>query len=216
MSSLKEEVKEIVEIVALVPEAQKTMCFELLLKEALAKRTPSTRRTPSSETTMPEVKPPASPEANPPTETAPLAGTQPRVNDGADIVQSDLHIKVRKFMDKGEVNIAQMNELFYKEGDNFESLSVDLKVSKMSETQVRIALLQALQNALDTGDFETTVEAVREECKARKSYDSANFATILKNAADFFDFGTWSKEVSTLRLSEQGKKELASVVKLVS
>jgi hypothetical protein len=154
-----------------------------------------------------------SPEDQP---SAPAAGTQPQVNEGSDISMPDLHMKTKKFMEKGEVNVSQINELFYKQGDHFESLSVDLKVSKMSEAQIRIALLQALHNALATGDFETTVENVREECKARKTYDSANFATIFKNHADYFDFGTWSKEVTTLRLSETGKKELAATVKLVS
>jgi hypothetical protein len=125
-------------------------------------------------------------------------------------------MKTRKFLEKGEVALDQLNELFYKEGEGFESLSVDLKVTKMSEAQIRISLLQALQNSLASGDFETTVEAVREECKARKTYDSANFTANFKSAADLFDFGTWSKEVTLLRLSESGKKELASVIKLIS
>ena len=125
-------------------------------------------------------------------------------------------MKTRKFMEKGEVTLAHLNELFYKKDDVFESLSVDLKVTKMSEAQIRIALLQALHNSLASGDFQTTVEAVREECKARKTYDSTNFTANFKNAADFFDFGTWSREVTELRLSEAGKKELAAVVKLTS
>jgi hypothetical protein len=69
---------------------------------------------------------------------------------------------------------------------------------------------------LSTGDFQTTVEAVREECKMRKTYDSPNFTANLKGAADLFDFGTWSREVTDLRLSEAGKKELAAAIKLVS
>jgi hypothetical protein len=217
MSSLKEEVKEIVEIVALVPEAQKAMCFELLLKEALAKRhsPPKPEAQPPAHAQKDET--PRSSAANlGDTPDLPPSGAQPKVNGGSDFAPSDLHMKTRKFMEKGEVTIAQMNELFYKEGDDFQSLSVDLKVSKMSEAQVRIALLQALHNSLGSGDFETTVEAVREECKARKTYDSANFTAIFKSAADLFDFGTWSKEVTTLRLSEAGKKELAEIVKLVS
>lgn len=38
VTSLREEVKEIVEIVALVPDEHKAMCFEMLLKEVLAKQ----------------------------------------------------------------------------------------------------------------------------------------------------------------------------------
>lgn len=216
MTSLKEEIKEIVEIVALVPEPQKAMCFEMLLKEAI-----TNRRIPQS----PPPAPPAVTKAVAPTGSItdpedsanpPSNGAQPKVNVGSDIVMSDLHMKTKKFLDKGEVTLAQLNELFYKNDDAFESLSVDLKVTKMSEGQIRIALLQALQNSLATGNFQTTVEAVREECKARKTYDQANFTTNFKNTADFFDFGTWSREVTELRLSEAGKQELAAAVKLVS
>ena len=217
MTSLKEEIKEIVEIVALVPEPQKAMCFEMLLKEALANR-----RTPQSPPQLPTAQ---TPKAAAPTALAaappaaadlPVNGIQPKVNEGSDIVLSDLHMKTRKFLEKGEVTLAQLNELFYKKDDAFESLSVDLKVTKMSEAQVRIALLQALQNSLASGDFQTTVQAVREECKARKTYDLANFTANFKNAADLFDFGTWSREVTELRVSETGKKELAAMMKLIS
>ena len=217
MQSLKEEIKEIVEIVALVPEAQKAMCFEMLLKEALAHRRPSQSPSPLSQTPTPKTPAPPSPAASPVLSDDLLSnGVQPKVNEGSDIVSSDLHMKTRKFLEKGEVSLDQLNELFYKKGEGFESLSVDLQVTKMSEAQIRIALLQALQSSLASGDFETTVEAVREECKARKTYDSANFTANFKNAADLFDFGTWSKDVTALRLSEAGKKELASVIKLIS
>lgn len=217
MTSLKEEIKEIVEIVALVPEPQKAMCFEMLLKEVLTNRRipPSPLQAPPA----PILRAPApmTPGAGP-TDPAdpPPNGAQAKVNDGSDIVMSDLHMKTRKFLEKGEVTLAQLNELFYKKDDAFESLSVDLKVTKMSEGQIRITLLQALHNSLASGNFQTTIEAVREECKARKTYDSPNFTTNFKNTAELFDFGTWSREVTELRLSEAGKKELAVAVKLVS
>lgn len=217
MANFKEEIKEIVEIVALVPEPHKAMCFEMLLKEALANR--RTPPSPTQATPAPILKAaaPIAPAASPadPVDSPPI-GAQPKVNDGSDIVISDLHMKTKKFLEKGDVTLAQLNELYYKNDDVFESLSVDLKVTKMSEAQIRIALLQALQNSLASGNFQTTVEAVREECKARKTYDSANFTTNFKNTAELFDFGTWSREVTDLRLSEIGKKELAAAVKLIS
>lgn len=223
MTSLKEEVKEIVEIVALVPDEHKAMAFEMLLKDTLARRhaPPKPAPHPPPPSPAPEAKAAKSPApADDPGEGTSggkaHAGAQPKVNEGSDIVMSDLHVKTKKFLEKGEVTLDQLNDLFYKEGDSFESLSMDLKVTKMSEGQIRIALLQALQNSLATGDFSTTVESVREECKARKTYDLANFAANIKGAADLFDFGTWSKEVTELRLSEAGKKELASVVKLIT
>ena len=119
-------------------------------------------------------------------------------------------------MEKYEVTLAQLNELYYKNDEVFESLSVDLKVTKMSEGQIRIALLQALQNSLSSGNFQTTVEAVREECKARKTYDSTNFTAHFRNNSEVFDFGTWSSDLTELRLSETGRKELATAVKFLS
>ena len=38
MADLREQIREIVELVALVPESLKTMCFEMLLKDALSHR----------------------------------------------------------------------------------------------------------------------------------------------------------------------------------
>lgn len=220
MISLKEEVKEIVELVALVPDEQKAMCFEVLLKDAL------TRRHTPPKPTLPPAVPVSTQGARTPAPSdaagqatsidPPTPGVQPKVNSGSDIALSDLHVKTRKFLEKGELTLDHLNELFYKEGDQFQSLSVDLKVTKMSEGTIRIALLQALQNALSTGDFETTVEAVREECKARKTYDQNNFTSHLKTSAELFDFGAYSKEVVNLRLSEMGKTTLATLVKQLS
>ena len=217
MANFKDEIKEIVEIVALVPESHKAMCFEMLLKEALANR----RTPPSSLQALPAAKlkaiEPIAPSADP-IESAALSsnGVQPKVNNGSDIAISDLHMKTKKFLEKYEVTLAQLNELYYKNDEVFESLSVDLKVTKMSEGQIRIALLQALQNSLSSGNFQTTVEAVREECKARKTYDSTNFTAHFRNNAEVFDFGAWSSDLTELRLSETGKKELAIAVKLLS
>ena len=217
MTNLKEEIKEIVDILALVPEPHKAMCFEMLLNEALANR-----RTPLS---SPQAQPAAKLKAAEPIAlladpVEPAAqssnGIQPKVNNGSDIAISDLHMKTKKFLEKYEVTLAQLNELYYKNDEVFESLSVDLKVTKMSEGQIRIALLQALQNSLASGNFQTTVEAVREECKARKTYDSTNFTAHFKNNAEIFDFGAWSSDLTELRLSEAGKKELATAVKLLS
>jgi hypothetical protein len=46
----------------------------------------------------------------------------------------------------------------------------------MSEAQIRITLLQGLKSALVDGEFAANVEAVRTECRDRKTLDDANFA----------------------------------------
>lgn len=224
MTSLKEEVKEIVEIVALVPEEHRAMCFEMLLKDALSKRHALSKPAPhpAPHASAPEAAPAKSPapanNAGDATgdQMPPAAGIQPKVNEGSDIVMADLHMKTRKFMSSNDLTLEHINNVFYKEGDKFELLITDFGATNMTEGQIRIASMQALHQALTDGDFTTTVEAVRDECKMRKCYDAPNFARNFRANAETFDFGEWSKEVNELRLSEGGKKALAEVVKTLT
>lgn len=223
MADLKEEIRDIVEIVALVPEPLKAMCFEMLLKDALAKRH-GLHKSPLHAPAPPAQEPKAANAApSMPLQddsvkpvSVPAPGVQPKVNGGSDITMSDLHMKTKKFMEKGGLTLEHINNVFYKEGDRFELLVTDLGATTMSGGQIRIAAIQALQRALTDGEFITTVAAVREECKMRKCYDGANFTTIFKNSAAQFDFGEWTKDVTELRLSEEGKKALAEVIKNLS
>ena len=58
-----------------------------------------------------------------------------------------------------------------------------------------------------------TVEAVRTECRDRKTLDSTNFAANYKNNASLFDFEKFDRETKALRLAEDGRKELAQLIK---
>jgi hypothetical protein len=216
VTSLKEEVKEIVEIVALVPDAHKEMCFEMLLKDALANRHSPPKHAahpPVPEAKMAKSPAPADDTGNTDEQKAPAAGGQPKVNEGSDIASADLHMKTKKFMNSNGLTLENINNVFYKEGDKFELLITDFGATNMTEGQIRIAQMQTLHHALVDGEFTTNVEAVREECKMRKCYDSANFAKNFRVNAATFDFGEWSKDVAELRLSEEGKKSLAEVIK---
>ena len=119
-------------------------------------------------------------------------------------------------MEKNGLTLDHINNVFYKEDGKFELLITDFGATNMAEGQIRIASIQALQNALVAGEFTTTVAAVREECQIRKCLDKGNFTANFKNNAGTFDFGEWSKEVTELRLSEEGKKVLAEVIKTLS
>lgn len=220
VTSLKEEVKEIVEIVALVPDEHKAMCFEMLLKDALAKRHAPPKLAPHppppappSEAKASKSPAPADDAGDKDDQKAPTAGVQPTVNEGSDIVSADLHMKTRKFMSANSLTLENINNVFYKEGDEFELLITDFGATNMTEGQIRIAQMQALHHALVDGEFTTTVEAVRDECKMRKCYDQSNFTKNFRVNAPTFDFGEWSKDVTELRLSEEGKKSLAEVIK---
>jgi hypothetical protein len=218
---LKDQIKQIVEIIALVPERFQEQCFDLLLKDALASR-PTTLTASARSSSSPAAIPSGSPvQSQAPAEPGDeeqqaLSGRQPKVNAGSDISLADLHMKTRKFMERHAVTVDELNNLFYKEGDGYQTLYTDLGVTGVSEGQMRIALLQCLHHSLTDGEFVASVEAVREECKMRKCYDLNNFASNFKKNAGLFDFGEWSKEVSELRLSEEGRKTLATVVKTVS
>lgn len=115
-------------------------------------------------------------------------------------------------MEKYKISVEQLNQLFYKEGDSILPLFDDLKTTRTSECQVRVALLKALVNALSSGEFQTNVEEIRSDCQARKCYDTNNWNNNFQNNASLFDFGKYKKDLKTVRLSEDGKKELSELI----
>jgi hypothetical protein len=203
MKSMREKVLELAAIAKECPENLQAICFETLLKHELEQLSP---RKPARED-------------KPPADTGPAneADKKPSVEDSAksqdDIVEKDLHTKVRHFAKKYSVTMEDLNNIFYKEAGAIQPLYEDLKTTRMSEGQVRIALLQALRNAISTGDFAAQVADVRAECNVRKCYDQANFASNFSKAAASFDFEKYDKSITTVRLSEDGRKQLAELIK---
>ncbi|HEX2828866.1 MAG TPA: hypothetical protein VHP37_21120 [Burkholderiales bacterium] len=205
MADLADKVKELAAIAALVPENLQAICFEVLLKDHLSSGASGTR--PSNEAkgqaagaaTVEPVVPAASFEE--------VAKTQ------ADLTLADLHVKARKFLEKYGLSIAEINNLFYKEGTEIKPLYEDLKTTRMSEAQIRVTLFQALRRGLSDGEFTAQIENVRAECRDRKALDGANFAANYKNNNSLFDFDKYDKDTKILRLSEDGRKELAQLIK---
>jgi hypothetical protein len=213
---LRDKLKEIVELVALVPERFQERCFEMLLKEAIEGHKPAQDPDKGTAQTTPKggaskKDPAAKPEDPDPLD--PEKKLENKVTGQGDIAFVDLHMKARRFLEKNGISIEKLNDLFYKENGEILPLVEDYGTTKVSETQIRIAMFQALLAGLKEGEFATTVESVRTECKDRKSYDPNNFSAIFKNKAGLFDFGTFTKETTDLRLSEDGKKELAAFIK---
>jgi hypothetical protein len=209
MSKLKEKVLELAEISKECPENLQGVCFELLLKHYLDSISPR-----SSSKAAESPTPPAS---TPPLAGPDTTGKQDKREDIAkgqdDIAEPDLHIKARHFMKKFGVSIEQLNNLYYKDDGKIAPLYEDLKTTRVAEGQVRIALLQALQKAMSIGEFQASVEEIRAEANARKCYDKGNFAANFNNNASLFDFEKYDKTALSVRLSEDGKKELAEVIK---
>ena len=130
-----------------------------------------------------------------------------------DLSTADLHVKAKRFLEKSDLSMDHLNQIFYKEGGEIRPLYDDLKTNRTAESQVRITLLQCLLNGIKTGDFRTTVEAARQEAIARKCYDKNNWGNNYNNNGALFDFKKYTKDVQSLALSESGRAELANVIK---
>lgn len=201
---LKERVLEIVSIAKECPDNLQPLCFELLLRDYL-----EGRRRPA-----PAPAPAPSPAATPSeTPTPPDSIAAGETSTGQqDLKAGDLHVKARKFMERYSITLDHLNQLFYKEGGDIKPLYEDLKTTRMAESQIRAALLLALLSAMKTGEFVADGEIVRDEVQQRKAYDKTNFAKNFKNSANLFEgFESYEKE-TPLRLSEDGRKELAELI----
>lgn len=209
MAKLKDKVAEFAAIAADLPDNLQVVCFELLLRSHLEASRP---------------RPPANPERNKDVDKEKDKNKDLDAEDKsktveeaaksqADIVQGDLHVKVKRFLQKYSLTLDHLNNVFYKEDGKILPLYEDLNTTKMSEGQIRIALLQSLVSAIPTGTFEATVEDVRSECDDRKCNDRPNFAANFRNNDTMFDFETFDRQTKKVRLSEDGKSELADVIK---
>lgn len=198
---LKQKVLEFVAIAKECPENLQEKCFELLLSNYLA-----------------VIDKPSKADAERIEKDANNQSTkinkEERETNQEDILETDLHIKVKQFLKKVGLTVKNLNELFYKEQGKFLPLYDDIKTTKTAESQIRIALLQALSKSMVNGDFEFNGEAVRSEAVMRKCYDSANFAKNFNNSKDLFEgFEKYDKASPIIRLNSEGKDRLAEIIK---
>lgn len=195
---LKKQIQQFAEIAKECPENLQEICFRLLLEDYLSGKKPPNNTVATAKEKKAEDEPP-----KPPADAPAKQG---------DIQESDIHVKVKRFMEKNSVTLEDLNLVFYKEGQAFMPLFDSLGTTKTSESQIRVALLRCLRTALATGEFEGPIEEVRTECQQRKCYDVNNWRNNFVNNASLFDNDRFVKD-ATLKLSEDGKKELAVVVK---
>jgi hypothetical protein len=193
--ALKEKIADFVELAKQCPEKLQETCFRVLLENHLSGH-----------------KPDLADEKKDVTATSPTEKLEKAAQQQGDIQEKDIHVKVKRFMDKNSVSLEDLNLVFYKEGEAFLPLFDSLGTTKTSESQIRVALLRCLRSALDTGEFEVPLEDVRAECQQRKCYDVNNWRNNFVNNARLFT-EKFTKDVKTLKLSDEGKKELAEVVK---
>lgn len=195
MENITEKINEIITIADKCPELYKLECFKILLKHELIGF--------KDDQIMDSVS------------TSPVV-EEVIEEKQREIQASDLHIKFKSFMDKKNISYENVNQLFYFENGSFLGMYDDLKTTKAAEVQIRIALLQAMLNAMNSGEFEFDGEAVRAECQKRKAYDSTNFTTNFKTKSNLFDkFNKYTKGV-LIKLSEAGKDELSRIIEEIS
>lgn len=208
--NLKEDVLELAAIAKACPENLQDRCFELLLSrylENVAKPTTPRVEAPVKKPSeaMPE-GPPIDPNLGGSASGGPASTDQ-------DLTPADLHVKARKFLERYGRSVNDLNQLFYKDGNDFKPLYEDLRTTKITESQVRIALLAALREGLKSGDFIFDGELVRAECQLRKCLDKGNFAAIFKRNASLFDgFEAYDPDAPKVRLSEAGKEQLSNLI----
>ena len=188
----KEKIEEILSLVKLCPEQLQEKCFELLFAQYFANQK-QTKEPEEGNTTQSNDN---SEQAEPESEAIQLR---------------DLHAKVKTFISKGDITLEQLNDIFYKEDGEIKPLYDDLKTKGMSDAQIRLTLLGALQNAISTGNFTIEIEEVRRMCDVHKCYDGKNFTTNFKKNKIFFT-EEYKKGVTTLSLSADGKKEVIEVI----
>lgn len=207
--TLKADVLDIASIARACPENLQERCFELLLSHYLDGL--STTAAKDKEGIPQEQAPAHIQDSTESTSSGQPNASQP--SSEQDLTVNDVHVKARKFLEKYGRSVADLNQLFYKEGDEFKPLYEDLRTTKIAESQIRLALLAALKEGITTGDFVFDGEQVRVECQVRKCYDKANFAATFKRNAVLFDaFDSYHSESPNVKLSEAGKEQLSGLI----
>jgi SOS response regulatory protein OraA/RecX len=210
VEKMKADVLEIIAIVKECPEKLQEKCLELLLSHYLSSSPALDKK--RSETTP--SKPPSPPPGDQ-SEVDAASATKESAQQPAqeDIISKDLHAKFKKFLARNGLTIEDINELYFKQGDTMLPLFDDLKTNKMTESQLRVALLRALVSAMNSGEFEFNGEEVRAECIERKCYDQPNFAATFNRNENLFDgFSQYDKSSPKVKLSEEGRKRLSEII----
>jgi hypothetical protein len=193
---LEQELKKIIELVKLCPANLQEKCFEVLLIKILDDT--DTGKRVKSEKQKKEV---------------PEEQDEIKKEDGTkeeEIKLNDLHVKARKLLGQN-LSLSDINNAFYKDGEEIKPLFDDLKSSKISESQIKLALLEAFKNGIKTGDFKFDTTVVKQQCEIYKCYDAGNFAAYFRNRKDLF--GEEYARNSVMSLSSEGKKELVNLIK---
>lgn len=176
-----EQLNEIVKLSESVPERYREQCFGLLLSHHLA----GSERTKLEDKTKIEEHKDESP--------------------AEDLV---IPIDVKAFLSQFFLDESIFRKAFFMHGNQIRPI-YKLSTVKKAKAQIGHALMLALENALQSGEFKLNVETLRQRCIDEKSYDKINFVTILKGRKDYFKESSYKGD---LTLSPEGKTALADTL----
>lgn len=186
---LKEEIKEIVEIAASVPEAFREKCFELLLNNLLSGKATKGHAMPSPETAPP---PPAS-------------------SQGV-----SLPAYVKAFMRRKGITQDQIESIVMLEGGDLHFLKEPAH-GQAAKGQADWALLLALKNGILNNTLKVDPEEVRSMVQEKGFYDSANFAANFKKPKYAALFrAAIEPQGEPQPLSTEGETALAELIKTLA
>lgn len=202
--NLKDEIREIIEIVKQCPESLQEKCFELLLDNYL-------KSNGQKQTILTVAQLKDDPPINNQIENTSSIQNQ---NVEQEISLKDFHVKIQRFLQTYNISLQQINNLYYKDNAELQPLYDTLNSTSMSDCQIRLALLSAFENAYhNDGDLSFNCETVRSRCQAMKCYNSPNFTSNFKASCNLWD--NWPEKYDKnllIMLSVEGKKELAKLL----
>ena len=115
------------------------------------------------------------------------------------------------FFSTNQISPDEWKMVFHFDG-NFYKIIVkdkDLKDKNVSKKQVKLGLLLGIKSLLETQEPIIPKEELINICKQYSAYDSANFATHMKNQKNLFI----SKDKNTWSLTVLGQERAAEVIK---
>lgn len=191
---LSASIPRIVEIVSSVPEPFKERAFDALLEGAITDAKPKVHA------------PPTKREEQPP--KGERKGSGEVAIEGFPTLQRHFVAWMKKF----DVSADELETVIEFDGDTIHyARPPDTKVK--AQAQIAWSLLLALEQGIKSDVLEVTYETVQAKTKDEDCYDSSNFANNFNNNKGVFRAGVPKKGEGAKRLSGDGEKQLAELVK---
>jgi hypothetical protein len=187
-TTLREEIKEIADIAASVPEAFRVTCFQLLLTNLL----PAKHNAPEKQQ---------------------KSDDPPKTHLNAQQEALPISTQLRVFMQKTEITEDELKSVLMVADGDVHFVREPGRV-KITDGQMQWALLLALKNCILKNSLTVDPEDVRSVCQEKGFYDSANFAANFKKDryAKFFK-GPMERQGEAQLLTNDGQDELASLIR---